>query len=380
MKYLIIGNGIAAIEAANSIRINDKNGEINLVSKEQMPSYYRTRLPDVLAGKVSADEILVKKSQWYIDNNIKCLLNTNIVKIDAIEKVIYTEKGEKISFNKLLIASGAYCFIPNIKGIDSENVFSIRSSDDCNRLMQYCKNVKSLLVLGAGLLGIEVAYSLLNICKDIVVLESFNRILPRQLDEQGSICLENLLIEKGLKFIKGDTLAQLNGNEAILASNNKLNVGAVIVSAGVRSNLHLASETGIECINGITVDEFMRTSKEDIFAAGDCVEFEGRCFGLWMPAVEQGKIAGLNMVGIEQKFIPKPPESRLKVAGISVLSAGVFEAEDAKIKTFSEKGIYKKLVIKDNELLGVISIGDDAFAMQASKVMSKKAPLETIDF
>ena len=376
MKYVIIGNGIAGTEAAKAIRQNDDKGEITIISQSNNLFFYRPRLIDYIADTVTINNITAFKQEFYTKNKIKNVLNETAINIDVEKQTISTLSNKTYEYNKLLLAQGARPFIPPIKGVEKKGVFTLREISDADNIKAYCKNKKNIVIIGGGLLGIEVANSLLKTGAKITIIEFFKSLLPRQLDADGSEILINLLKQKGLSFKLGCSTTSINGDESIksitLNSGEELAADVVLLSTGVRPRLELAKKTDIKTNKGIIVNDFMETSVKNIYAAGDISEHKSICYGLWLPAKEQGFVAGQNMSDVKTKYSGSKIEARMKVTGISLFSAGDFNKEDAEIKTIKQDSIYKKIVYKNNILYGAISLGDNKFALTLSKIFDKK--------
>ncbi len=388
MKYIIIGNGIAGTEAAQTIRQNDVHGEITIISQSNNLFYYRPRLIDYIADTVTIDDITTFKTDFYTKNKIKNVLNETVINIDSEKQTVSTLSNKIYKYDKLLLAQGARPFIPPIKGVEKKGVFTLREISDADNIKAYCKNKKSIVIVGGGLLGIEVANSLLKTGAKITIIEFSKFILSRQLDADGSEILMSLLKQKGLSFKLGYSTTSINGNKSVksisLNSGEELDADAVILSVGVRPRLELTKKIDVEINKGIIINDFMETSAKNIYAAGDISEHKNICYGLWLPSKEQGLAAGQNMTGVKTKYFGSKIEARMKVTGISLFSAGDFNKEDAEIKTIKHDEIYKKIVFKGNNLFGAISIGDNKFASTLSKIFDKKLYLneylKTSDF
>jgi len=376
MRYLIIGNGIAGVEAAINIRKIDKKGNITIITKSENLSYFRPRLIDYLANKVTFKEIIAKQEDFYKEKRIKNLFNTKITDIRLEAKNIIDSSGVTFKYDKLLLATGAKPFLPPIDGIDKKGVFAFRQKEDADNIKLFCKDKKDVAIVGGGLLGLEVANSLTILGKKVTIIEYFNQLLPRQLDEQGAEVLKTILERKGLSFKLGNITEKIDGKDkvekVILKSGEIIKTGAVIISAGVRPRLELARNINVEINRGVKVNDYMETSIKDIYAAGDIAEHRETNYGLWIPSKEQGEIAGKNMAGEKIKYKGSSIETRLKVTGITLFSAGEFNAKDGEIKTLQKDNVFKKIIIKNKKLYGAIILGDDKAAFLASKIFNDK--------
>lgn len=362
-KYLILGNGVAGTTAAENIRQNDGTGEITIVTDEDLPFYYRVRLPDYLGGVVAEPQLIAKKKTWYDDKKILLKLNSRVSEADPAAKHVMADDGVTFSYDRLLLANGSHPFIPPIKGSDMQGVFAIHTVHDVRQIAQAVEKINNVVLIGGGLLGLEAASALHTLGKNITVIEFFPRLLPRQLDTEGASKLQHFFENMNLTFRLGTTTREITGDDrveqVILENGDVLPTEMVIISAGVRPNLELAKMFGLKTDKGIIVDEFMQTSQTDIFAAGDVIEFEGRTYGIWPAAMEQGKVAGINISGGKAAYAGTTLSNILKVAGIDLASAGEIDEEnrfESKIVTSAD--IYKKVVIDNGRVIGCIMLGD----------------------
>ena len=376
MRHLIIGNGIAGVEAAINIRKIDKEGNITIITKSENPFYFRPRLIDYLANKVTFKEIIAKQKKFYEEQRIKNVFNTKITGIRLEAKNAIDSSGVTFKYDKLLLAAGAKPFLPPIDGIDKKGVFAFRQKKDADNIKLFCKDKKNVVIVGGGLLGLEVANSLTILGKKVTIIEYFNQLLPRQLDEKGAEVLKTILERKGLSFKLGNITEKIDGKDKVervmLKSGEIVKTDAVIISAGVRPSLELVKDINLEINRGVKVNDYMETSIKDIYAAGDIAEHREINYGLWIPSKEQGEIAGKNMAGEKIKYKGSSFETRLKVTGITLFSAGEFNAKDGEIKTLQEDNVYKKIIIKNKKLYGAIILGDDKAALLASKIFKDK--------
>lgn len=378
MKYIIIGNGVAGTTAAEKIRENDSSGDITIVTEEPYPFYSRILLINYLAGEMEEGSLFLKPHSWYKERNIKLLLNRRVEDIDKEKKQVNLSTGETLLYDKLLLATGGRSFVPPIKGVDKEGVFTLRGLDDAKAILKYIEQGnRHLILIGGGVLGLEVGNALLKRGCSVQVVEFFPRLLPRQMDTEGAALLQRQLEERGFGFYLGVKSKEIIGRNKtfglLLEDGRKIEGDIIIISAGIRPNVELAEKVGLKIEKGIVVNDRMETSERDIYAAGDVAEHNGRLYGIWPAAEEQGAIAGINMSGGSAIYRGTTPSNILKVAGIDLMAAGDIDPDDKnEVYRYVDRDafVYKKLVFKDNKVIGMILYGDlteMAFLMKALK-------------
>lgn len=382
-NYLVIGNGVAGTTAAENIREQDKKGNITIVTDEDLPFYWRIKLNEYISGDISEEQLLAKKEDWYRDQNIALRLKTRIVGADAQKKVVVTEDKEELAYDSLLIATGSHSFIPPIKGSEKKGVFALRDVQDAHDISLFAKSVEQVILIGGGLLGLEAGNALRKLGKKIMVVEFFPRLLPRQLDVDGAERLQKIMEGMGFSFRLGAKTQEIAGddkaNGALLEGGETLSGQMVVISAGVRPNLELAEPLGLKTDKGVVVDERLRTNQSDIYAAGDVAEFRGMPYGIWPAAMEQGKIAGMNMAGGEATYNGTTMANTLKVVGVDLASAGNIDAENKfESKVATDEDQYKKIVLENNQIIGCIMLGDTKGFNEITKMMSEKRDVSLI--
>jgi len=375
--YLIIGNGVAGTTAAEHIRKHDQDGPITIVTDEQVPFYYRIRLNELVSGDISEDQLIAKKDPWYNDHNIRIQLGARVVGGDPAQSRVVTQDDEKIPYDQLLIATGSHSFIPPIKGSDRRGVFALRSIQDAREIAAWAKGIDRVVLIGGGLLGLEAGNALRKLDKEVMVVEFFPRLLPRQLDIDGAKRLQTMMEGMGFSFRLGAKTQEIIGNEKVeavlLEGGETLPAQMVIISAGVRPNLEMAEALKLDYDKGIKVDEHMRTNQPGIYAAGDVAEYMGIPYGIWPAAMEQGQIAGINMAGGDALYTGTVMANTLKVVGIDLASAGNIDAENAlESRVVTQEGIYKKVTFEANRVVGCIMLGDTKGFNKITKMISEK--------
>lgn len=385
-QHIIIGNGIAANTAAETIRKSDAQSAITMFTKEKVPFYYTPALPEFLSGDKDLNGITLHNEQWYNNNGIELHLNTEIQAIDPPKKSVLTKNGKTFHYDRLLLAAGGYSFIPPIKGSNNAGVFGLRTFSDAEKIRTKAAVSKDLVLIGGGLLGLEAGNGLRKAGLRVTVIEFFPRLLPRQMDAAGAAILQKQMESMGFSFrlgAKTQEIIQQNGRLCVcLEGGEKLETDMVLISAGVRPELGLAKAAGLPIDKAVKVDDHMKTDIEDIYAAGDVIEHRGMFYGIWPAAMEQGRIAGIAMTGGSETYGGTVPANTLKVVGISLTAAGDIDADGkhASIVVADEKkAIYRKLVTADNSIIGAILFGDitgSAEIMNAIKTKKDIAPFK----
>ncbi len=362
-RYLIIGNGIAGLAAAREIRTVDENGAILMVSSEPTLTYYRVKLTEYISKDFVDEDLLVSKENWYQDKNIKVMLRKFVEYIDIENNRVKLDDGQEVEYEKLLIATGSRPFIPPINGKYKEGVFALRTLKDLHYIRDYMKSCEDVSVIGGGLLGLEAAWSLKQLGKEVNIIEFAPYLLPRQLDKEIANKLEEKLSKMGFKVYLSSQAEEITGEGTAtgikLNGERNIKADAILVSSGIRPNLDLVRDTTIEYDKGIKVDKHLKTNIENVYAAGDVVEIGGMVLGLWTAGNEQGKVAGANMTGKELEYTHPKIFTTLQIGDIELFSAGVINDFDKVYEYKDEKeDIHHKIFTKDGKIVGVILFGD----------------------
>ncbi len=365
-NIVIIGASGAGMTAADEIRKRNKVAELTILSKENVKGYYRPQLSKMLSDdKVTIESMSIKGDDWFKENNVKLLLNSVAAKIDVENKKVILENKEEIPYTKLIIASGAEVFVPPFPGKDRKGVFTLRYAKDGNEIKSYAKGKKTAAVIGGGVLGLEAANELNNLGLNVSVVEMADRILPRQLDHDASQILEQIVKDAGITFLKNVGTKEIIGDEAVkgilLDNGQTIDAEVVIISTGVKANSKIAENTGIEIKRAIVVNEKMETAVKNIYACGDCVEYNGINYALWSEAIEQGKAAGINTAKGNYTYSTIIPSTTLNAFKSSVFSIGDIGSDpNTEYETYEQNlgKNYVKLYFKNKILSGGILIGD----------------------
>lgn len=366
-QLVVVGNGMAGVSCVEQILKQDHNFEITIFGDETHVNYNRIQLSLVLAGEKSADEIILNDINWYQSNQIRTRLGVKVTKIDRENKIVFDEDGGKTEYDKLILATGSSAFIPPIPGVEKKNVYVFRTLDDTRELLERSRPGLKAVVIGGGLLGLEAARGLQVRGCDVTVVHLMDKLMDRQLDATGGEYLKRKIENLGIRVMLPRQTAALFGNGRVdglrFASGEELEAELVVIAAGIRPNTGLGRESGLDVRRGIVVNDFLQTSDPHIFAVGECTEHRGQTFGLVAPLFEQGRVLAKAITGTPgPSFAGATPATKLKIMGVDIFSAGLIDESEAGVEAvrFEDPslGVYKKILLKDNKLHGVILVGD----------------------
>ncbi|MGI6747421.1 MAG: FAD-dependent oxidoreductase [Anaerovoracaceae bacterium] len=374
-SFIIIGNGAAGTTCCEEIRKRNKKCSIEVISRENIIGYNRPMLTKGILSDLDTIDLYIKPEEWYKENNITLTLNTEVKQINKDTKELVLDNGEIRSYDKLILATGAESFIPPIKGADQEGVFAIRNIAGVKKIQEFLKQIKKAVVIGGGILGLEAAWELKKAGLDVTVIEKSANIMGKQLDARGSQLLKEATEKSGIKVINNLGIEEIVGDGKVagvkLSDGTVVEGEMVILSTGIKQNIELAKDIGIETGRSIIVNEKMETSVEDIYACGDCAEYNGVNYAIWGQAVEMGKAAGINAVGDEYKYEGFVPSNAFSGMGTSLFSVGDNGKDPEKVYKTIEvydgtKNTYEKFYFVNNKFCGGILIGD---VSKTSKLM-----------
>ncbi len=373
LKLVMIGNGMAGVRTLEELlKLAPELYDITVFGAEPHPNYNRILLSPVLAGEQTFEEIVLNGLEWYADHGIRLLLNRKVVEIDRIRRRVIAEDGSEAEYDRLLIATGSAPFILPIPGNRLEGVIGYRDIADTQAMLNAASNHKHAVVIGGGLLGLEAANGLKLRGMRVTVVHIGEWPMERQLDRNAGTLLQNALQARGLAFRMNTQTTELIGNDqdrvqaVRFADGDVIAADLVVMAAGIRPNVELAEHAGIPCNRGILVNDTLQTHDPRIYAVGECANHRGTAYGLVAPLFEQARVCAnhLAMLGFS-RYPGSVTSTKLKVTGIDLFSAGDFTGgEGTETITLSDpvSGIYKKLVIKDDILVGACLYGDTADA------------------
>jgi nitrite reductase (NADH) large subunit len=380
MKAIIIGNGLAGTMAAKTLRELDPQVEVVVFAEEDYPYYPRPNLIEYVAGKLPYERIFAFSKEWHVRQKIDVRLGISVRKIHPGSREIELDAEKREAYDVLLIANGASSFIPPIKGADKHGVFTLRTLDDAQAIIDYVQEHHQVVIIGGGLLGLEIARAIRLRGAEVEVVEFFDRLLPRQLDPQGASLLKSQIESLGIRVRLGVTTEEIIGQSEIsgiqLKGGTNVTANMAIIAAGVRPNLSLPKDAGLAADQGLVVDDRLRTSHPQIFAAGDSIQHRGKVYGIIPASFDQARTAAYNMLGQEKIYEGTVPANTLKVAGLYVTSLGLVNPEGQgyeEIRKISkEEGIYKKVVLQGGALVGAVWMGTKKGTNEIARAMMAK--------
>ncbi|WP_239806882.1 nitrite reductase large subunit NirB [Croceicoccus hydrothermalis] len=366
-KLVVIGAGMASGRVLEHLFEADAPYEVTLFNAEPRGNYNRIMLSPVLSGEKSFAEIVTHDAAWYERHGVTCRFGEKVTAIDRARKVVIGANGD-VPYDKLIIATGSAPFIIPLPGHDLPGVVAYRDLEDTNAMIEAsAKPGAKAVVIGGGLLGLEAAAGLRLRGMDVTVLHLMGHLMERQLDEAAGYLLKKDLEKRGIEVLLKASTKAIEGDgkveRVVLEDGTVLDADIVCMAVGIRPAGQIGADAGLSCGKAITVDAQMRTSDPDIFAVGECVEFEGNLFGLVAPLYDQARVLARTLMGQDDAFAMRELSTKLKVTGCDLFSAGEFaEGEGREDIVFRDpaRGIYKRLVIEDDRLVGAVMYGDTA--------------------
>ncbi|MCL1966008.1 MAG: FAD-dependent oxidoreductase [Candidatus Bathyarchaeota archaeon] len=382
MKYVIIGNSAAGIGTVEGIRQVDKLGEIVIITNEPYYTYSRPLISYLLLGKTTEEQMKYRGNSFYTDNHCT-LINGTVTEVSAKTKAVSLSDGSRISFDKLLIATGSLAFVPPFDGLDRvEPKFTFMSLDDAKKLSNALDPSKHVMIVGAGLIGLKCAEGILEKVASVTVLDLAPRILSSILDYDSAKLVQSHLESKGISFMLSCSIKRFEHNTAILENNSEIPFDVLVLAVGVRPNIDFLKGS-VQIDRGIIINGKTETSTPDIYAAGDCTQTldvssgQNKIMALLPNAYMQGECAGINMAGGEKSFDKAIPMNAVGFFGLHIITAGSYNGE---VYTENKNGNYKRLFYSGNKLNGYILVGNVEKAGIYTSLIREQTPLDSIDF
>lgn len=382
MNYVIIGNSAAAVGTISGIREIDSTGKITVISDEKYHTYSRPLISYWLEGKVSDKNIYYRPADYYEKNGVETILGKKVMKIDAEKKCVVLEDGLSVPYDKLMVATGSKPFVPPMNGLEKTNYHTFMSYDSVKAIRSELRDGMKVLIIGAGLIGLKAAEALSAYKTETTVVDMAGRILPSILDERAAAKMQKHIESKGVKFILGTSADELFEHKAKLKNGEEVEFDMLIVAVGVRPNTELIADAGGKVERGIITDLTQKTTLDDIYAAGDCTVSRDassdteKILALLPNAYMQGEVAGRNMAGRENYYVNAIPMNAIGFFGLHIISAGSYDGEEYIVET---ENTYKKLVFRENRLVGYILMGEVARAGIYTSMIKERIDLGDVD-
>ena len=383
-NYVIIGNGTAAIACIEGIRSVDKDGHITVVSKENHSAYCRPLISYYLEGKTDLERIKYRTDNFYAENSCSVEYGKTAEHIDIENKRVVLDDGTSLDYDALCTATGSYPFVPPVEGLDGvKEKYTFMTLDDTLALEKAVNKNTRVLIIGAGLIGLKCAEGLHGRAAEITVCDLADRVLSSILDEESAAVVRHGIEQNGVKFILGTSVKQFSKNTAVMQNGESVDFDVLVTAVGVRPDTSLINEIGGKCTRGIIVDEYMRTSIPDIFAAGDCTESvdisdgKTKIMALMPNAYMQGHCAGVNMAGGSEKFDNAIPMNSIGFFGQHIMTAG-----SRTENVYEEKGgsTVRKLYTDGDRLVGFMLVGNVDRAGIYTDMIRMKTPVSSVNF
>ena len=388
-QLVMIGNGMAGVRTLEELlKLAPDEYEITVFGAEPHGNYNRILLSPVLSGEMSLPEIMLNDLDWYAENGITLHVGRKATRIDRKRKVVYADDGTEARYDRLLLATGSNPFILPVPGKDLPGVIAYRDIADTETMIATAQTHRHAVVIGAGLLGLEAANGLALRGMDVTVVHVGEWIMERQLDRIAGGMLQKALEEKGMKFLLGHHTSELipgeSGRVAAIRFKHGDSIPAdlVVMAAGIRPNVDLARSAGIQCNRGILVSDTLQSFDPAVYAVGECAEHRGVAYGLVAPLFEQAKVAANHLANFGiGRYSGSVTSTKLKVTGIDVFSAGDFHGADGTEDIVLHDpglGIYKRVVVRDNVVVGAVMIGDTADGTWYFKLLKDQQDIHNI--
>jgi nitrite reductase [NAD(P)H] large subunit len=374
-KLVVIGNGMAGVRAVEELlKLAPDLYDITIFGAEPHPNYNRILLSPVLAGEQTVDEIILNGLDWYRDNGIRLNLGRKVVKVERVAREVVADDGSREPYDRLLLATGSNPFILPVPGRELEGVITYRDIGDTEAMIAAASVHRQAVVIGGGLLGLEAANGLHKRGMEVTVVHLMPWLMERQLDRTAAKLLQKTLEDRGLAFRLEATTEEIlggrpgEGRDPIhvagvrLKSGEELPAQLVVMAVGIRPNVGLAQAAGLHCDRGIVVNDTMQTFDPRIYAVGECVSHRGTAYGLVAPLFDMAKVCANHLANFGiARYAGSQTSTKLKVTGVDLFSAGDFtggEGAEDIVLADPGAGVYKKLVIRDDKLVGAVMYGD----------------------
>ncbi|MCA0172585.1 NAD(P)/FAD-dependent oxidoreductase [Bacillus sp. RAR_GA_16] len=383
-RLVVIGNGLAGIQFVERLLLK-KSSHFEIIIIGNEPAYKRYLLSRVLQQDIAVEKTELEDDDWYKQRGIRLVENETAVMIDPLSRQVKTDRGRKIAYDTLVLATGANPHVLPVKGAGKNGVMTFRSMNDCKVLMDASKHYRKAAVIGAGILGLETAMGLVHQGIDTTVVHHQPNVMNRQLDRLASEMLQEDLETLGMKFALCKRTKEINGEANVqsltFSDGTSLEIDLVLMAVGVKPNVELAKKSGLEVHRGILVDDYLQTSDPSIYAIGECAEHRDVTYGVIEPILDQAEHLAATIAGCPKQYHGSIPSTTLNISGISLFSAGqVLETDDTRTYQWIDpiRHIYKKIVTLHGHVIGAILYGDTSESAVLAKLVTRLAPVSDI--
>lgn len=366
-SLVVVGNGMAGMRTVEELlKLAPDLYDITVFGAEPHGNYNRILLSPLLAGEKSVDDIMLHSRAWYAENGITLHTSDPIEHIDRKARTVRASSGLTVRYDRLLLATGSKPFIIPVPGHQLPGVIAFRDIADVETMLAAAREHRHAVVIGGGLLGLEAANGLLRQGMQVTVVHVTDTLMNQQLDKPASMLLQKALELKGLSFLLDAHTADIVGPERVTAvrfkDGSEISADLVVMAVGVRPNIALAQRAGLHCERAIVVDDTLQSYDPRIYAVGECVQHRSATFGLVAPIWDQARVCGAHLAGAgHRRYVQQATATKLKVTGVDLYSVGDFmgaaDTEDLVLRD-PRRGIYKRLVVRGNILVGAVLYGD----------------------
>ncbi|RSL29846.1 NAD(P)/FAD-dependent oxidoreductase [Salibacterium salarium] len=381
-KLVVIGNGMAGVRTVEEILKKAPNRfDVTIFGKEPHPNYNRISLSSVLQGDTEIDDIVLNTYEWYEENDITLYTGDPVVDIDTTKQTVTSEKNVTVPYDRLIMATGSNPFMLPLPGADKEGVIAFRDIEDCETMIKASEKYQRAVVIGGGLLGLEAARGLINLNMETDVIHLEEYLMERQLDDTAGTMLREELESQGMRFHMKKQTEQIVGKDRVegvyFKDGSKLQADLVVMAVGIKPNIGLAQTAGLDTNRAVVVNDYLEASAPNVYAVGECAEHNGVAYGLVAPLYEQAKVLADRLCDekSEASYAGSLMYTQLKVSGVDVFSAGDFQSGEGKkaVRVHDEfEGVYKKVMVKDEKVVGSVLFGDTSDSPRLLDMMKKQ--------
>ena len=366
-NLVLIGNGMAGMRTIEELlKLEPEKYAITVFGDEPYGNYNRIMLSPVLANEKTLEEVMLNDDDWYKENNVTFEKGKKVTEIHRTKKEVTAEDGTVVPYDKLLIATGSTSFMLPLPGADKYGVIGFRDVKDVDTMVEAAEHYKKAVVIGGGLLGLEAANGLMKQGMDVTVVHIMDTLMERQLDAPAAKMLQVSLEEQGMTFLMDHQTEEILGDDRVtglkFTDGTQIDADLLVMAVGIKPNFELAQAAGLHCERGIVVSDTMQTFDPNIYSIGECVQHRGATYGLVAPLSEQAKVAANHLAELGYaRYEGTVTSTMLKVTGIDLFSAGDFHGDDDTDELLfhdASSGTYKKLVVRDDVIIGACLYGD----------------------